>query len=76
MRSWALYPAMAAGWDEAGAVESYLNSGWMAGGNYATGDSRFGELVDSYSAAIAVHDRREWDDPRAVTAAQLMREGG
>ena len=42
----------------------YIKPGYMAGGNYATGDSRLSELIDHftghrYHGAIAIHDRYE-----------------
>ena len=42
----------------------HIKPGYMAGGNYATGDSRLSELIDHftgrrYHGAIAIHDRYE-----------------
>jgi hypothetical protein len=53
---WSIVPAPQVDPD-AGALAAYL-SGWMAGGNYATGDSRLSRALGFYGA-VAVHDRRE-----------------
>lgn len=36
-----------------------LSRWFMAGGNYATGDSRFGSLMNTLSPAVEIHDRCE-----------------